>query len=49
MPDKLRVLLTGGCGCIGSHTAVELMRTGHEVVIAGDIPEMYADPQGCEK
>lgn len=37
MPDKLRVLLTGGCGYIGSHTAVELMRAGHEVVIADDL------------
>ena len=37
MPNKLRVLLTGGCGYIGSHTAVELMRAGHEAVIADDL------------
>lgn len=37
MHDKLRVLLTGGCGYIGSHTAVELLRAGHEVVIADDL------------
>ena len=37
MPNKLRVLLTGGCGYIGSHTAVELMRAGHEVVIADNL------------
>ncbi|MBO6061822.1 MAG: UDP-glucose 4-epimerase GalE, partial [Clostridia bacterium] len=37
MSNKLRVLLSGGCGYIGSHTAVELMRAGHEVVIADDL------------
>ncbi|MCR5809477.1 MAG: UDP-glucose 4-epimerase GalE [Clostridiales bacterium] len=37
MSNKLRVLLTGGCGYIGSHTAVELMRAGHEVVIADSL------------
>ena len=37
MSNKLRVLLTGGCGYIGSHTAVELMRAGHEVVIADNL------------
>lgn len=37
MSNKLKVLLTGGCGYIGSHTAVELMRAGHEVVIADDL------------
>lgn len=29
----MRVLLTGGAGYIGSHTAVELLERGHEVVI----------------
>ena len=32
-----RILLTGGCGYIGSHTAVELMRAGHDVVIADNL------------
>lgn len=27
------ILLTGGCGFIGSHTAVELLNAGHDVVI----------------
>ena len=31
------VLLTGGLGYIGSHTAVELMAEGHEVVIADNL------------
>ena len=30
----MKVLLTGGAGSIGSHTAVELLNAGHEVVIA---------------
>ena len=29
----MRILLTGGAGYIGSHTAVELCKAGHEVVI----------------
>lgn len=37
MSNNLKVLLTGGCGYIGSHTAVELMRAGHDVVIADNL------------
>ena len=33
----MKVLLTGGAGYIGSHTAVELMNAGHDVVIADDL------------
>ena len=29
----MKVLVTGGAGYIGSHTCVELMQAGHEVVI----------------
>lgn len=32
-----RILLTGGAGYIGSHTAVELIRAGYEVIIADDL------------
>ncbi|MEN9889405.1 MAG: UDP-glucose 4-epimerase [Pseudomonadota bacterium] len=35
MPDK--ILITGGAGYIGSHTAVELMNAGHEVVIVDNL------------
>lgn len=33
----MNVLLTGGAGYIGSHTAVEIMNAGHEVIIADDL------------
>lgn len=33
----MAVLLTGGAGFIGSHTAVEMIRAGYEVVIADDL------------
>ena len=32
-----KVLLTGGAGFIGSHTAVELIESGYDVVIADDL------------
>jgi UDP-glucose 4-epimerase len=35
MPTK--ILITGGAGFIGSHTAVELMNSGHEVVIVDNL------------
>lgn len=33
----MKILLTGGAGYIGSHTAVELMAKGHEVVIVDNL------------
>ena len=33
----MKILLTGGLGFIGSHTAVELLESGHEVVIADNL------------
>ena len=32
----MKVLLTGGAGYIGSHTAVELLNSNHDVIIADD-------------
>ena len=33
----MRILLTGGAGYIGTHTAVELVDTGHDVVIVDNL------------
>ena len=33
----MRVLLTGGAGYIGSHTALELMNAGHEVTVVDNL------------
>jgi len=33
----MKILVTGGLGFIGSHTAVELINNGHEVVIADNL------------
>ncbi|MDH5609706.1 MAG: UDP-glucose 4-epimerase GalE [Cyclobacteriaceae bacterium] len=38
-----KILLTGGTGYIGSHTAVELIREGFEVVIADDLSNSNID------
>ena len=37
------VLLTGGAGFIGSHTAVELLQAGYDVVIADDLSNCTED------
>ena len=37
------VLLTGGMGYIGSHTAVELLREGYDVIIADDLSNSSAE------
>lgn len=33
----MSVLLTGGAGFIGSHTAVEMIHAGYDVIIADDL------------
>lgn len=35
IPDRLRILVTGGTGFIGSNLALELLAQGHEVSITG--------------
>lgn len=49
----MKILVTGGCGFIGSHTVVELIEAGYEVVIADnlcnakpDIPERIREITG---
>ena len=38
-----RILLTGGLGFIGSHTAVELIAEGHEVVVVDNLSNTRAE------
>jgi UDP-glucose 4-epimerase len=33
----MRVLLTGGAGYIGSHTCVELLDSGHELIVLDNL------------
>ena len=33
----MRVLVTGGSGYIGSHTCVQLLQSGHDVVILDNL------------
>jgi len=34
---RMRILVTGGAGYIGSHTCVELLNAGHEVIVVDDL------------
>lgn len=46
----MRILVLGGAGYIGSHTAFELVKSGHEVVIADNLVTGYrkAIPEGAK-
>ena len=33
----MKILVTGGCGYIGSHTCVELLNNGYEVVVIDNL------------
>ena len=45
----MRILVFGGAGYIGSHTALELIRAGEEVVVADSLVTGYrrAVPEGA--
>ena len=45
----MRLLVLGGAGYIGSHTAVELLESGHDVVIVDSLVTGYeaAVPEGA--
>jgi len=43
MQKKLKVLVTGGAGYIGSHTVVELQQKGFDVVIADNLSNSSTD------
>ena len=46
----MKVLVTGGCGYIGSHTVVELIEAGYEVVIADNLCNAKPDiPERIQK
>ena len=38
-----KILVTGGAGFIGSHTIIELVNAGHEVVIIDNLPLGYVN------
>jgi len=35
--ERMKVLVTGGAGYIGSHTCVELLQAGHEIVVVDNL------------
>ena len=39
----MKILVTGGAGYIGSHTCVELLNAGHEIVVVDNLSN------SCEK
>ena len=39
----MKILVTGGCGYIGSHTSVELLNNGYEVVILDNLSNSKRD------
>ena len=42
---KMKILVTGGMGYIGSHTCVELMKAGHDVVVLDNLSNASAAVQ----
>lgn len=46
----MRILVLGGAGYIGSHTALELVKAGNEVVIADNLVTGYRKsiPEGAK-
>jgi len=37
MRAKMRIIVAGGAGYIGSHVVYDLIRAGHEVVVIDDL------------
>ena len=50
MSPTKKILVTGGSGYIGSHTAVQLLEAGYEVVILDNLSNSSSDTlAGIEK
>lgn len=47
MPEARRILLAGGLGYIGAHTAVELIEAGYDVVIADNLSNSCIEVLGA--
>ena len=47
--STMAILVTGGIGYIGSPTVVELLQTGHEVVIADNLSNSSLDYLTCSQ
>jgi UDP-glucose 4-epimerase len=43
----MNILITGGCGYIGSHTCLELLRCGHSVVVVDNL--VNSSPTALER
>ena len=39
----MNILVTGGAGYIGSHTCLELLRRGHQVIVADNLVNAQAE------
>ena len=39
-----KVLVTGGTGFIGSHTCVELLENGYDIIIMDNLCLLYTSP-----
>ncbi len=39
----MKILVTGGAGYIGSHTCIELLNAGHEVVVIDNLSNSKAE------
>ena len=44
----MKILVTGGLGFIGSHTVVELINNGYEVVIVDNLCNSKHDGRACD-
>ena len=44
----MRILVTGGAGYIGSHTCVELLNAGYDVVVV-DVYKRQVYVSGCDR